>query len=357
MLRSVAWCVASTMCLVPTADARPLLEDRAAARAALAGIVADHRLPGAAYVSIANGEVVYSDAVGVASRRTRKALTSATPMLIGSVSKPIAAAALMTLVEEGRVGLDLPITTYLPDLRLADPAAAQRITVRQVLSHTSGLGTFDGRTVLADLGLDRDALRRHLAAMREVHVQGPPPRPFEYSNLNYQLVGAIIAAVSGEPYERYVERRLFAPLGMQDSFVVDPPRGVPMPSGHRPWLSRLVDDGGALQGRAQGPTGFAAVPARDLGKFLAAMASGRDDILRAQTKLAMLSPQPESPGYGLGWFLRTKTLPRYAYHAGYSPGFSAWVVVDPQNRRAFGVIVNQGDGFLHVSGRATREAH
>ena len=138
----------------------------------------------------------------------------------------------MQLVDAGKVRLDAPVRRYVPELRLAGNAA-DRITVRHVLRHTSGLpANASGGPVLKSA---RDGTSEQ--AVAELRGEAPVASPgveMEYVNANYVLAGLVVERASNEPYGSYVERHIFAPLGMTHSFAApEPTRRAGLAAGHR----------------------------------------------------------------------------------------------------------------------------
>lgn len=329
-----------------SASARPLLGDQAAIRAEIERRVAETGVPGAAWVAVENGRVLYSDATGVASRRTGAPLTTATPMEIGSLTKTFTAAAVMMLVEDGRVRLDAPVRTYLPWFRLADESIAARITVRHLLSHTSGLHRRTSDRMLRDLGMDAGAMERHAKALATVLPTAAPGTVHQYANANFLLLGVLVETVAKQPYARFVEERILRPLQMDDTYVVDAPAGVRPAAGHRPWIGRFKPNDRPQLGRSAASAGFIVSSVRDLGKYLVVMAAPDDRLLKAATKQAMMQPQPGSPLYGLGWMLAEGEHPKVAWHGGATLGFFTAASIEPGGGRAFAIITNQSRGAL-----------
>jgi CubicO group peptidase (beta-lactamase class C family) len=195
----------------------------------------DHRLPSISARVVVRGETVLELAIGVADDSDARDATPETQYRIGSITKTFTAAAVMFLVDEDKVGLDDPLGTYVP-------AAGDRpLTIRRLLSHASGLQrepvghvweTFEFPTVAELLGsLDR----------AEQVLE--PGTYWHYSNLAYALLGQVVAAASGTPYERFVEARLLGPMGLERTgfdptepaargYYVDPHSGVLRPEAH-----------------------------------------------------------------------------------------------------------------------------
>ncbi len=184
---------------------------------------------------------------------------------LASLTKVIATTpALMLLVERGRVRLDAPVATYLPELQ-GTPTAG--VTVRQLLTHTSGL-----RADIPDAQLK--ALRDSAAVMRRVLSEAPRVAPGTrviYSDLNAILLGALVQRVTGEPLDGFVARELFAPLGLRATMFRPPVRLRPWIAPTGVWrghpVSGVVNDGSAF--RLRGVSGNAGLfaPATDVARF------------------------------------------------------------------------------------------
>lgn len=172
--------------------------------------------PGAAVIVIQRGKVLYKAAYGLADLEQASALTPQHIFHIGSVGKQFTAVAIMQLYQAGKLNYADPIRTYLPEL----PAWAETVTIRQLLHHTSGLP--DYTDTMIEQMLDRTAaptnadLLAVLATMRR--LPNKPGAVFEYSNVGYDLLGSIIERVSGQRFHTYLERQIFRPLGMTQTF-------------------------------------------------------------------------------------------------------------------------------------------
>ncbi len=171
--------------------------------------------PGAAVLVVKNGEVVFRDAVGMANIELGIPLRPDHVFRLGSITKQFTGAAVMLLVEEGKVDLDAPIQEYLPDY----PDHGHTITTRHLLTHTSGIFNYtdipgyfaEGRT-RSDLTTDE-----LIEVFADLEMNFAPGDQFSYSNSGYVLAGAIIEKVSGQSYADFVQQRIFDPLGMENS--------------------------------------------------------------------------------------------------------------------------------------------
>jgi CubicO group peptidase (beta-lactamase class C family) len=193
--------------------------------------IAGHRLPGAVISIGHGGKVVFQQAYGVrklagepgldGSPAPAEPMTEDTIFDMASLTKPLATAtAVMQLYEQGKVQFDDPVQNYLPDFnRSNDPQRAQ-VTVRMLLTHTSGA---TGDVNLADpwglAGADKaEGIHRALTTP----LESAPGQGFRYSDINFILLGALIEEVTGEPEDTYVQRNVFAPLGMQETRYLPP---------------------------------------------------------------------------------------------------------------------------------------
>jgi D-alanyl-D-alanine carboxypeptidase len=178
------------------AEFRPALDER------IKGMMARQHIPGMAIVVIKDGLVIERRGYGVADLKTRANVGADTAFPIGSVTKQFTATAIMLLVEAGKLDLDQPIRQYLSDLS----PSWQPLTLRQLLSHTSGLSeTYDWGKVKNP----KDILK-----FGNPTLDFPPGESWSYSNTGFLIAGQIIEAVSGQSYQDFMRDRIFQPLGM-----------------------------------------------------------------------------------------------------------------------------------------------
>ncbi len=166
-----------------------------------------------------NGEVTLQGHDGVYSKTENRALTDDDLYGIGSISKTYTAAAMMKLVEQGKVDLDEPVTAYLPDFTMADPRYTQ-ITVRMLLNHSSGLmgGTTNDAFLFGDQGND-DAPSRLLERLAGQTLQAEPGAYSVYSNDSFTLAQLVIERVSGMEYTAFLNQYLLEPLGLENTLT------------------------------------------------------------------------------------------------------------------------------------------
>ena len=202
----------------------------------IADWVSDDFIVGAEVLIIKDGHAVFHESYGWSDREEGRPMERGSIFRIRSMTKPILGTAVLLLVEEGRLSLDDPAAQYLPSF---DTDRARSITIRQLLTHTSGLGDHG----FGDIGLERspEAYPTLRALVDEIGEIGPllPSGEFKYSDSGSATLGALVAEVSGMPLERFIETHILAPLGMADThtrFTPDAPWADRMNSTYR--LSR-----------------------------------------------------------------------------------------------------------------------
>src|SRR5512137_2469789 len=175
-------------------------------------------IPGLSLAIVEGDRIVHVRGFGRA-RPGGEVPTPQTPFFIGSLTKSITATAVMQLVEAGKVELDAPVQRYLPWFRVADPQASAQMTVRHLLYQTSGLPLLPSEVALGDFDDNPDATERQVRALSTLKLTRPVGSKWEYSNFNYNVLGLIVEAASGESYAVYIQNHIFDPLEMRHSYT------------------------------------------------------------------------------------------------------------------------------------------
>jgi CubicO group peptidase (beta-lactamase class C family) len=182
-------------------------------------VMEERKIPGFAIAIVQNRKVVY--AAGFGTRNLEKKGEKVTPQSLfhmASITKPFVATSVMQLVENGKVDLEAPVVKYLPYFRVNDERSAT-ITVRQMLSHISGMP--DVRDYEWDKPqYDDGALERYVRSLGNQSLIAAPGTRFRYSNMAYEVLGDLIAKVSGMTFEDYVKKHILEPLGMKNSTLL-----------------------------------------------------------------------------------------------------------------------------------------
>lgn len=314
------------------------------------------RLPGLALAIVQGNRIVHLKGFGIADPSGRP-VTPETPFIIGSTGKSITAMAIMQLVEAGKVDLRAPVQHYLPWFRVADPEASARITVRHLLSHTSGIPTPAGLTNAISRDASDTALEERVRSLAAVELTQGVGATFQYSNANYETLGLIVQVVSGQSYEEYVQEHIFAPLDMQNSFLFpQEARQHGAASGHRYWFGvPLAFEMPYHRGIV--PAGFIFSSAEDMAHYLIAHLNGgqyRNAPVLSPTGIAELhrsltrtsgGPITAQEFYAMGWFIREKDGLQTVSHAGSTPHFHANLVLVPEGQWGIVLLMNAENGL------------
>ncbi|MGH3490944.1 MAG: serine hydrolase domain-containing protein [Actinopolymorphaceae bacterium] len=328
-------------------DERPAYDSLAAC---VQGEAARWNVPGIA-VGVLQDEHVESLAYGITSIDTRQPVSPDTIFQIGSISKVFTATLVLQLADEGLLGLDTPVVSYLPDLRLADDHARATITLRQLLSHTSGL---EGDRFL-DHGRGDDGLTAAVASYDTLRQWAPPGRLWTYCNAGFSLAGRVVEQVTDQTFEAAIKERLFDPLGLERTvFFAEDAITWPHAVGHhlksrtaghtvaRPYsLARSINPAGGIVSSTADLLRFARLHLAD-GAF-----DGRQ-LFPAAAGRQMREPLTEAGNfgrsYGLGWSVWDVDGVRIVDHGGATNGFRAQLTVVPGRGFALVQLTNGESG-------------
>lgn len=257
---------------------------------------------------------------------------------IGSVAKTMTALLVLQHAQSGIIGLDDPITTYLPDFHIASEGATQRVTIRHLLTHTSGLDCGDDFT---DTGDGDDCLERFvMEVLPEVGLLHEPGERWSYCNGGYSILGHLLEVLSGSPWDDLLIERVIDPLGLSATTTARLGPQHRIVTGHRydPTTRCLVEESGRMP-RSAGPAGNVVATAFDLVRFSETLFSGTDHLLDPTLVNEMITPQfPIREGHqGLAWVLPRANV---AVHGGSTRGWTAFLAAIP----GFGSLSVVADG-------------
>lgn len=309
------------------------------------------RVPGGILAVVEGERIVHQRAFGRA-RPGGGPPTLETPFFIGSLTKSFTALAVMQLVEQGRVELDAPVQRYLPWFRVADPQASAQMSVRHLLNQTSGLPALEGELVLADFDQRPGAPERQARALAGLKLSRPVGAGFEYSNLNFNLLGLVVEAASGESYAAYLQEQVLDPLGMRRTFTsraAAEEHGLAR--GHRYWFGRpqpAPELPVPIASLASGQLiSCAADMARYLGAYLDGGRSGAVQVLSpagvAELQRGVLEyvVAGRSYGfYGMGWFEVDLGGVKTYSHSGNVPEYAAFMALIPGRNQGLALLLN-----------------
>ncbi len=295
--------------------------------------------PALSVAVVEQGRIVYERAFGVTDLAAKTPATTAARFRVASVTKMFTAVAVMQLVEQGRIGLDAPLATYLP----AAPHARE-VTIRQLLTHTSGLWNY------GDAAFSSGRVVTPTTPAAIVNWVGPraldakPGEKFGYSNTGYVLLGLVVEAVAHQPLARYERVHILVPAKLNATTVGDPQPGVPLAHGY---MDATGTDALPYSSSWFYADGDIVSTAADIARFDIALMAGR--LVKPATFALMQSSAVPAPSmgagvrYGLGLTMVTAGGISFVGHHGGVPGFEAENELLPPDRFAIVVLSDAFD--------------
>ncbi len=277
-----------------------------------------------------------------------------TPFPIGSLTKSFTALLVRQAIDAGQLDADAPVQRYLPWFRVADAEVSAQITLRHLLNQTSGLSRADG---IAPLLQDSTASIEELArGLGTVSLNRAVGERFDYSNLNFVLLGAVLQAVSGRTWRDLIKTQVLQPLQMTHSYTDhDAARQAGMTSLHRMWFGLPVQQQVSLL-PAFAPTGSLVASAGDMVDYLQMLLAGGNGpagrVLSTDGVAQLFAPMSPTGRstllsadfqfrYGEGWFVGPLGAAADArWHLGNLASFAAWMVLLPDTQQAVVLLIN-----------------
>jgi CubicO group peptidase (beta-lactamase class C family) len=297
-------------------------------------------IPGLSIAVVKNGKIVKEKGYGLANVEHQVSVTPDTIFQSGSVGKQFTAALTMLLVEDGKIKLDAPVSTYLPNL----PDTWVKITVRHLLNHTAGLAFLD-KTI--DLRKDHteDAL---LQTIIKVPVRSAPGEKWAYSNLGYQVLGILCSKVGGKFYGDQLRERIFLPSGMGTRIISERDIVPNRAAGYDRENGTLLNQTWVAPSQNTPGDGSLYLTARDLARWSVALDG--DKLLNKSAKEAMWSPAKLNHGghaeYGFGWELNEFHGHRLVQHGGAWQGFTSYITRFIDDKVTVAVLANRSRAQL-----------
>lgn len=331
----------AALCLLPSLACAQPASPTTELDAYVEKTLATHKLPGASIAVVKDGQVVVAKGYGLSNVEASTKAAADTVYQLASVTKPFTSMATMMLVEEGKLSLDAKVTELVPGL----PAAWSPVTVRHLLSHTSGIKSYTD-VFGAQKTPDGKVFTKEeiVALVADAPLQFTPGERFAYCNTGYYLLGLVIEKASGKKYADFLAERIFKPLGMTATALDDYADARPQRArGYR------SEDGASKPAPHTHPSqpfsaGALVSTVTDLARWDAALAGRK--LLKPASYDAMWTPftfnDGKKSGYGFGWQLDPyRTRPRQAHGGGIS-GFSTFVARFPEEKVTVIALVNQG---------------
>ena len=327
------------------------LEALAARHGVVGASLAIRRLAGAGEPG-ATDELV-EVAAGVLNKSTGDPVTPDSVFQIGSISKVWTTTLMMQLVDEGKLSLDAPIVDVLPELRLGDADVAGKVTMRHLLTHSSGI---DG-DVFTDTGRGDDCLEKYVAALADVAQNHPLGATFSYCNSGFVLAGRVIEVLTGKTWDTVLRERIIEPLGLE--FTSTLPEEAVL---HRVAVGHITPDPEQdpevvktfLMPRPLGPAGLISATAADVTSFarmhlLGGVAPDGTRVLSGGSTEAMQAHELDLPdkhtlgdSWGLGWIRFDWNDERLYGHDGSTFGQNAYLKILPSQGLSVALLTNGG---------------
>ncbi len=306
------------------------------------------RLPGLSVGIVYKNSLLFQNAYGYADVEQQQPTSTTTGYRIASFSKTFTAIAIMQLAEQGKLHLDERAQKYLPWLSAKQDERTAQITLRQLLTHTSGLDRDGATPHWTDFQFPAlSQIQSHIAESAQIYT---PAEKWKYSNLGYTLLGAVVRAASGMPYDYYVDQHIVQPLGLAFTSPVLTPEieqnlavgyGRDIPGQARTRLPAIETHSMASA------TGFSStVP--DLCRYIMAQFNGDMTLLKDETKREMRRIQWLREGEESDWCLGLQTWKvgqrRLYGHGGSFQGYQSRFGFDPEHELGIVVLTNAIDG-------------
>jgi len=323
----------------------------------LSALAARHRVPGAALGILRlhrdGTEELVDSAYGTLNKDTGVTATTDSLFQIGSITKVWTATLVMQLVDEGLLDLDTPISEILPELRLADPDVTRQVTMRHLLTHTSGI---DG-DVFTDTGRGDDCLEKYVAQLEEVAQNHPLAATWSYCNSGFSLIGRVVEKLTGVTWDEAMRERIVVPLGLAHTVTL--PEEVLLHSAAIGHVAEGTDEPARApvwgMPRAIGPAGMISATAADVLAFARmhlrnGLASDDTRMLSESAAATMSEKHADLPdkyslgdSWGLGWIRYGWDGHRLIGHDGNTIGQSAFLRLLPEQGLAVTLLTNGGD--------------
>ena len=326
--------------------------------------MAEYDMPGVALGLVQDGKIIYTKGYGVRDTSTKAPVTENTEFQIGSITKSFTSLAIMQLVDQGKLDLDTPIVKYLPDFKTADPEATQKLTLRHLLSLSSGLPA----TADADLYTARDR-QKVVADTANIKPFAQPGQVWQYTNRNYVIAAAVLERITGQSWEDYVRQHIFNPLGMKTAnfTVADMQKSADFAAAHQLDVLKGMQPVPLPEITAYGPAGSINANVKEMAEYVRfQLGDGTFDngqrlvstnslnlMHTSQITATVLSggdsPVLTNTGYGLGWVTSEYRGSKLVSHDGSTGSFFTNLFLNPAARSGVVILTNAPYNLSTVS--------
>lgn len=324
-------------------------------------------IPGMSVSIVRDDEVIFAQGFGIRKLGETEAVDEHTIFGVASTTKAFTAAALGLLVDEGRLGWDDPVTRHLPGFELYDPYVTRAITIRDLLTHRSGLGRMTGNRLQYMPFRDQSEL---LYRMRYMQPERPFREGYVYSNMMYMVAGEVIRAVTGTGWDEFVQQRFFEPLGMDRSSTSITQIGD---WENAAWPHQLIE--GELRTIPRrnfdnvGASASVNTSAADMAQWMR-LHLGEAGVFEGQRLISpetarelyrIVTPIPggnrEAPitAYALGWTVSSWNGRTIYRHGGATDGMNTTLILIPEENTGIFITTNTFNTFMNALGRKLKD--
>ncbi|MEJ7646283.1 MAG: serine hydrolase domain-containing protein [Chryseolinea sp.] len=316
-------------------------------------LATEARTPGAAIAIVYDSTIVYLKGFGLKKNGNTAPVDVNTVFRIASVSKCFAAFLTGILVEDTLLHWDDSIVQYLPKFKLKSPEETEKLTIRNVLSHTTGL-PYHAYTNMVEEGIPLDSM---LSWLKNITLAGQVGRSYSYQNVAYSLIGNVIQKRTGGTFEDEMRQRVFKPLGMKTASIdyasIMKNKNVAQP--HQQRRTKWVPGKITNTYYNVAPAGGVNASISDMAQWMIALLGNRPDVISKATLNTLFTPVIKAPSknrnygrmhrlsssyYGLGWRVLHYPADTLIYHGGYVNGYRSEVAVNPKHKIAVCILAN-----------------
>jgi beta-lactamase class C len=320
--------------------------------------LAKTKTPGVSVAIVQDTTVIYLKGFGLRQVGTKDSVDIHSVFRLASVSKCFAPLLTGLLVEDGILSWDDPVVKYVPDFTLKKKEYADSLTIRHVLSHTTGL-PYHTYTNMVEEGMD---LKSMIALLKDITPTNKPGEIYSYQNVAFSLIAEVVQSATGKSYEQLVTERIFRPLHMTnasmsyEAILLNPDVARPHTLWRKGWRVTSIND----TYYNVGPAGGINASISDMAQWLKVMLGGKQDFVDEKTLEQIYKPtikarsknrnfrrwiEPANSYYALGWRVLNFKNDTLLYHGGYVNGYRSEVAINRKNKIAICVLSN-GPGAL-----------
>jgi beta-lactamase class C len=320
------------------------------------------RSPGIAIVVVQDTTLIYMKGFGVRQVGKPDTIDDNTVFRLASVSKTFAPVLTGLLVEDGILSWDDPIVKWVPDFKMKSNQYTDSLTIRHVLSHTTGL-PYHTYTTLVEDGLD---LKTMIAALADVESTNKPGEIYSYQNVAFSLIAEVVQAATGKSYEQEMMDRVFKPLRMNESsltytdIISNDNVAKPHVIRRKGWSATAIKD----TYYNVSPAGGINASISDMGEYIKAMLGERTSFIREKTLNTIFDPiikaksknrnfrkwiDPADSYYALGWRVLNFKTDTLLYHGGYVNGYRSEIALNRKNKIGICVLSNAPGSLIDNS--------